>query len=452
MSVVANAQQMEFWLTDPDANILFEQQPFIPPNNDKKNTDILININETQQYQMIDGFGFALTGGSAMHLYNLDNATRGQILEELFRTDKKNIGTSYLRLSIGASDLDEAVFSYDDLPPGEIDLNMTHFDLGHDRLHVIPVLKEILTINPKIKLLGSPWSPPIWMKNNKNSVGGNLLSEYYDAYALYFVRYIQEMQKEGITIDAITIQNEPLFGGNNPSMVMEARDQANFIKQSLGPTFRKYSINTKIIVYDHNPNRPDYPITIYDDADARQYVDGSAFHLYEGTIDALSWVHDKYPDKHLYFTEQWVGAPGNLKTDLVWHTKHVIIGSTRNWARNAIEWNLAADSKWEPHTPGGCNLCLGAVTIDGNVVHYPRNPAYYVVAHAAKFARPGSTRIDSNLVLGLSNVAFLRSDDNRKVLIVVNEDTSGKQSFQIQCNGKFYDTSLNGSSVGTYIC
>lgn len=452
MSVVANAQQMEFWLTDPDANILFEQQPFIPPNNDKKNTDILININETQQYQMIDGFGFALTGGSAMHLYNLDNATRGQILEELFRTDKTNIGTSYLRLSIGASDLDEAVFSYDDLPPGEIDLNMTHFDLGHDRLHVIPVLKEILTINPKIKLLGSPWSPPIWMKNNKNSVGGNLLSEYYDAYALYFVRYIQEMQKEGITIDAITIQNEPLFGGNNPSMVMEARDQANFIKQSLGPTFRKYSINTKIIVYDHNPNRPDYPITIYDDADARQYVDGSAFHLYEGTIDALSWVHDKYPDKHLYFTEQWVGAPGNLKTDLVWHTKHVIIGSTRNWARNAIEWNLAADSKWEPHTPGGCNLCLGAVTIDGNVVHYPRNPAYYVVAHAAKFARPGSTRIDSNLVLGLSNVAFLRSDDNRKVLIVVNEDTSGKQSFQIQCNGKFYDTSLNGSSVGTYIC
>lgn len=452
MSVVANAQQMEFWLTDPDANILFEQQPFIPPNNDKKNTDILININETQQYQMIDGFGFALTGGSAMHLYNLDNATRGQILEELFRTDKTNIGTSYLRLSIGASDLDEAVFSYDDLPPGEIDLNMTHFDLGHDRLHVIPVLKEILAINPKIKLLGSPWSPPIWMKNNKNSVGGNLLSEYYDAYALYFVRYIQEMQKEGITIDAITIQNEPLFGGNNPSMVMEARDQANFIKQSLGPTFRKYSINTKIIVYDHNPNRPDYPITIYDDADARQYVDGSAFHLYEGTIDALSWVHDKYPDKHLYFTEQWVGAPGNLKTDLVWHTKHVIIGSTRNWARNAIEWNLAADSKWEPHTPGGCNLCLGAVTIDGNVVHYPRNPAYYVVAHAAKFARPGSTRIDSNLVLGLSNVAFLRSDDNRKVLIVVNEDTSGKQSFQIQCNGKFYDTSLNGSSVGTYIC
>lgn len=452
MSVVANAQQMEFWLTDPDANILFEQQPFIPPNNDKKNTDILININETQQYQMIDGFGFALTGGSAMHLYNLDNATRGQILEELFRTDKKNIGTSYLRLSIGASDLDEAVFSYDDLSPGEIDLNMTRFDLGHDRLHVIPVLKEILAINPKIKLLGSPWSPPIWMKNNKNSVGGNLLSEYYDAYALYFVRYIQEMQKEGITIDAITIQNEPLFGGNNPSMVMEARDQANFIKQSLGPTFRKYSINTKIIVYDHNPNRPDYPITIYDDADARQYVDGSAFHLYEGTIDALSWVHDKYPDKHLYFTEQWVGAPGNLKTDLVWHTKHVIIGSTRNWARNAIEWNLAADSKWEPHTPGGCNLCLGAVTIDGNVVHYPRNPAYYVVAHAAKFARPGSTRIDSNLVLGLSNVAFLRSDDNRKVLIVVNEDTSGKQSFQIQCNGKFYDTSLNGSSVGTYIC
>ncbi|UJR31035.1 hypothetical protein I4U23_018545 [Adineta vaga] len=447
-----NAQQLEFWLTDPDARILFQQQPSISPNNDNHATDDIIIINENEKYQIIDGFGYTLTGGSAMHLYNLDNTTRAQILQELFAIDKNNIGVSYLRLSIGASDLDETVFSYDDLPSGEVDYNMTHFDLGHDRLYLIPILKEILAINPSIKLLGSPWSPPIWMKNNKSSIGGTLLVECYDAYALYFVRYIEEMKKEGITIDAITIQNEPLHPGNNPSLLMIAPVQAQFIKQSLGPTFRKYSINTKIIVYDHNADHPDYPITILKDADARQYVDGSAFHLYAGSINVLSSVHEQFPDKNLYFTEQWVGAPGNLKGDLVWHVKNLIIGATRNWARNVLEWNLAADSKLEPHTPGGCTQCLGALTIDGNVVASPRNPAYYIVAHAAKFVRPNSIRIGSNLVSGLPNVAFQRSSDQKKILIVVNDNNSMKQTFQIQCGGKVYNTSLNGSSVGTYLC
>ncbi|CAF0823589.1 unnamed protein product [Rotaria sordida] len=452
INTVSNAQQIEFWLTDPDANILFQQQPFISPNNDNQINDIIININENETYQTIDGFGYTLTGGSAMHLHNLDNTTRAQILQELFNTDKNNIGVSYLRLSIGASDLDEVVFSYNDLPPNEIDLNMTHFDLGHDRLHIIPILKEILSINPNIKLMGSPWSPPIWMKTNKNSIGGSLVSEYYDAYALYFVRYIQEMKKEGIIIDAITIQNEPLHPGNNPSLLMLDMFQALFIKQSLGPTFRKHSINTKIIIYDHNADRPDYPITILKDSDARQYIDGSAFHLYGGTINALSFVHDRFPDKNLYFTEQWVGAPGNLKGDLVWHVKTLIVGATRNWARTVLEWNLAADQNLKPHTPGGCTLCLGALTIDNNEVLSPRNPAYYIIAHAAKFVRPNSIRIGSNVVSGLPNVAFQRQDDKRKVLVVVNENNSGKQTFQIQCNGKVYNTSLNGGSVGTYIC
>ncbi|CAF1386051.1 unnamed protein product [Rotaria sp. Silwood1] len=452
INAILNAQQIEFWLTDPDAKILFQQQPFISPNSDNQINNIIININENETYQTIDGFGYTLTGGSAMHLHNLDNTTRAQILQELFNTDKNNIGVSYLRLSIGASDLDEVVFSYNDLPPGDVDLNMTHFDLGHDRLHVIPILKEILAINPNIKLLGSPWSPPIWMKTNKNSIGGSLLSEYYDAYALYFVRYIQEMKKEGIIIDAITIQNEPLHPGNNPSLLMLDLIQALFIKQSLGPAFRKHSINTKIIIYDHNADRPDYPITVLKDSEASQYVDGSAFHLYAGTINALSSVHDRFPDKNLYFTEQWVGAPGNLKGDLVWHVKNLIIGATRNWARNVLEWNLAADPNLEPHTPGGCTLCLGALTIDRNQVFSPRNPAYYIIAHAAKFVRPNSIRIGSNIVSGLPNVAFQREDDKRKVLIVVNENDSGTQTFQIQCNGKVYNTSLNGGSVGTYIC
>jgi glucosylceramidase len=451
-NVISNAQQIEFWLTDPDAKIHFQQQPSISPNTANQAVNTIININENEKYQTIDGFGYTLTGGSAMHLHNLDDTKRAQILQELFGTDGNNIGVSYLRLSIGASDLDEIVFSYDDLPSGQTDVNMTHFDLGHDRLHLIPILKEILAINPDIKLMGSPWSPPTWMKTNQHSVGGSLIAGYYDAYALYFVRYIEEMKKEGITIDAITIQNEPLHPGNNPSLLMLADIQAQFIKQSLGPTFRKHSINTKIIVYDHNADHPDYPVTIFKDSDAKQYVDGSAFHLYAGPIEALSSVHDQFPDKNLYFTEQWVGSPGNLKGDLVWHVKNLIVGATRNWARTVLEWNLAADRNLQPHTPGGCTLCLGALTIDGNEILTPRNPAYYIIAHAAKFVRPNSIRIGTNLVSGLPNVAFQRQEDKKNVLIVANENNSGQQSFQIQCNGKVYDTSLNGGSVGTYVC
>jgi glucosylceramidase len=450
-TVVSNAQQMAFWLTDPDANITFQQQPSIPPNTDNYVDNAVININDSATYQTMDGFGFALTDGSALHLANLSDTVRAQILEELFNTDKNNIGISYLRLTIGASDLDPLVYSYDDLPSGQTDLNMTHFDLGYTRVHVLPILKQILAINPNIKLLGSPWSPPTWMKTNKASRGGSLLSEYFDAYALYFVRYIQEMQKEGFTLDAITIQNEPLYGGNNPSCVMPPTDQAQFIKQSLGPAFQKYSIKTKIIIFDHNCDTPDYPIKILKDPDAKQYIDGSAFHLYGGNITAMSSVHNLFPDKNIYFTERSVHVPSHFKADLISHVNNLIIGAPRNWAKNVLQWNLASNPKLEPHTNTGCSKCLGAITIDEDQI-VSRNVGYYISAHASKFVRPNSVRIDSTIISGLPNVAFQRTDINQNILIVLNDNHSGKQTFQIQCNGKIYNTSLNEGSVGTYIC
>lgn len=447
----SNGQQMDFWLTDPQRNVLFQQQPPISPSTSGNiEDDNVIEINPNEKYQTIDGFGCALTGGSAFHLSRIDNTTRASILEELFRTDQNNIGISYLRLSIGASDLNDAPYSYDDIPHDQTDLNMNNFTLDQDRLYVIPILKQILAINPQIKLLGSPWSAPVWMKTDKRTIGGHLKDEYFDAYALYFVKYIQGMQAEGITIDAITIQNEPLYGGNNPSMVMHARQQADFIKKSLGPAFEKYSIKTKIIIYDHNPDRPDYPIEVLRDADARKYVDGSAFHMYAGSIKALSLVHDAHPDKNIYFTEQWVGAPGNIAVDTIWHVKTLTIGATRNWAKSVLEWNLANGARWEPHTPRGCDNCLGAITVDQGKILYPRNPAYYTMAHGAKFVRPNSTRIDSTNFDNLNNVAFQRSD-GKIILIVVNDNQKQSISFSIKLNNTLFHTSLNSSSVGTFI-
>ncbi|HEX5026492.1 MAG TPA: glycoside hydrolase family 30 beta sandwich domain-containing protein [Agriterribacter sp.] len=439
--------EVAIWLTDPDAAILFKEQGIRPVFSNATNNYPSIEVNEQETFQTIDGFGYTLTGGSATHLHNMSAVNRAQILNELFATDGNNIGVSYLRVSIGASDLDDRVFSYDDLPPGQTDEQMTQFSIAPDMEHLIPVLKEILAINPGIKILGSPWSPPVWMKTNQNSKGGSLKPEYYDAYARYFVKYIEAMKAEGIVIDAVTVQNEPLHPGNNPSLLMPAEQQADFIKQSLGPAFEAANINTKIIVYDHNADRPDYPIAVYNNTNAAKYVDGAAFHLYAGDISALSQVHMAYPDKNLYFTEQWIGAPGSLKSDIGWHIKNVIIGAMRNWCRVALEWNLAANSSLEPHTPGGCTQCLGALTIDGNNVK--RNPAYYVVAHAAKFVRPGSVRVASNILPALPNAAF-KTPDGKKVLIVLNESNI-LQNFNIKYNAKWVSYELEPGSAATFV-
>lgn len=441
-------QAVEVWLTTPDKTFLFEQVPYpkIKLTNDTQHPTITINSAKT--FQEIDGFGYTLNGGSAMWLMKMNAQARSEILQELFGTEGNAIGVSYLRVSVGASDLDERVFSYSDLPEGSIDPELLNFSLDYDTLYLIPVLKEILAINPSIMIMGSPWSAPIWMKSNRSAIGGYLLPEFYQSYALYFVKYIQGMREHGIRIDAITVQNEPLHPGNNPSMYMSAQDQATFVRDYLGPMFQKHSIDTKIVIYDHNADRIDYPISILNDTVARRFIDGSAFHLYGGVIEELSKVHEAHPDKNLYFTEQWIGAPADFANDMKWHIENLIVGATRNWCRTVLEWNLAADPNQKPHTDrGGCTRCLGAITIDGDRVE--RNPAYYIIAHASKFVRPGSVRIYSNVVPSLPNVAF-KTPNGDYVLIAINTSNES-MVFSLALGEKSLATSLDAGAVATYV-
>lgn len=442
------------WLTNADKSALFQRQdaalPFSKSSVSKAPTkEPVIDIDDKQTYQSMDGFGFALTGGSAQLMMRMDSEKRTALLHELFGSDGKSIGVSYLRVSVGSSDMNDHVFSYDDLAEGQTDPGMEKFSLAADRADVIPVLKQILAINPKIKVLASPWSAPPWMKTNDNAKAGSLKPEYYDAYATYFVKYIREMQAEGITIDALTIQNEPLNPKNTPSMVMLAPEQDVFIRDHLGPAFEKAGVKTKVILYDHNCDRPDYPLTILKDPEASKYVAGSGFHLYGGKIDALTEVHNAFPQKNLYFTEQMVvNRPGTDDMNVGKPVATIVIGATRNWSRNVLLWNLAADPKFEPHTNnGGCPVCQGAITIDGSDV--TRNLAYYTVAHASKFILPGSVRIGSNDLELLPNVAF-KTPTGKRVLIVANDGPS-IQSFSVRYHGKTFSTSLNAGSVGTYV-
>ena len=437
---------VQVWITSGDGAHLLEPSAidFVESQDDRLP---VIRIDTRQRFQTIAGFGYTLTGGSAALLHQMGAGERAALLQEFFGKNANSIGVSYLRLSIGASDLDAAVFSYDDLPAGQTDPELRHFNLSKDTLHLLPVLQEILAINPGIKIMGSPWSAPVWMKTNGSSMGGSLKPEFYAAYARYFVKYIQAMQALGISIDAITPQNEPQHDGNNPSLVMSSLQQADFIKNHLGPAFRAANIATKIVIWDHNCDHPEYPLAILADPAARSFVAGSAFHLYGGDVSALTQVHDAYPDKALYFTEQWTGSTSQFDGDLNWHMKHVIIGTMRNWSRTALEWNLANDPDFGPHTPGGCSQCRGAVTIDGSKA--TKNVSFYIIAQASKFIPPGSVRVGSNVAAQLPNVAF-RTPAGKTVLIALNESAQNA-FFQVHAGKKWIRASLPAGTVGTFV-
>ena len=444
--VIVPGRSISYWITKGDQTALLEKQQALLAFGSGISNAPSIEVDSVTAFQTIDGFGYTLTGGSASLINRLPEANKSALLRELFSNDENAIGVSFLRVSIGASDLDSSVFSYDDMPAGETDETLANFTIEPDRKNLIPVLKRIIAIRPDIKILGSPWSPPAWMKSNNSTIGGTLKPAYFDAYARYFVKYIQAMKAEGITIDAITPQNEPLNPDNNPSLLMTAVEQASFIKNNLGPALKAASLPVKIIIFDHNADRTDYPLAILNDPAAKAFVDGSAFHLYAGNINALSAVHDQHPDKNIYFTEQYTASNGNFGGDLKWHLKNVVVGGVRNWSRIVLEWNLANDPAYALHTPGGCSNCKGAVTIGSTVT---RNVSYYIIGHLARFVPPGSVRIWSTIPGELNNVAFL-TPEGKKVLVVEN-DAATSATFNISFTGERAVTTLPAGAVATYV-
>jgi glucosylceramidase len=431
------------WVTTGDENLLLKQQAAVSLNPGSGDNAIIVDTSET--FQSMDGFGYTLTGGSAHVINKMPSDARSNLLRELFSGDENSVRINFLRLSIGASDLNDSVFTYDDMPAGETDTALANFSLQKDS-GLLRLLKDILAIQPGIQLMATPWTPPVWMKTNGNSVGGSLNPDYYSVYARYFVKYIQEMKNMGITVHAITPQNEPLHPGNNPSLLMLSEQQADFIKNHLGPAFESAGLETKIVVYDHNCDRPDYPLTILNDAAAKKYVDGSAFHLYAGDISAMSQVRQAHPDKNIYFTEQYTAIDGKFEGDLEWHVKNLLIGAPLNWSKTVLEWNLANDVSYGPHTPGGCTTCKGALTIDGGAVK--RNVAYYIIAHASKFVPYGSKRIASSGT-SLPNVAY-KTPEGKVVVIVLNEGSEAA-NFRITIGNQSARVNLPGSSVGTFV-
>lgn len=466
----AVAQTIQSHVSLRDRSALLATRPALSFEPPKEQRRARIIVDADQTYQTIDGFGFALTWGSAQQLHQMSSEARARLLRRIFVED----GVSYLRLSVGASDLNSFVYSYDDVPEGSTDPKLKRFSLGHDRDHVLPMLKEILALAPDVTIMASPWSAPLWMKTRWSAKGSSLRPEHYNTYARYLVKYVEAMRDEGVKVHALTVQNEPLNRGNTPSMPMRWEEQARFIGMHLGPALRRAGLDVRIMAFDHNTDRPDYPLAVLSDETASEFIDGSAFHNYRGDMSAMSHVHEARPDKNVYFTEQMVIEPPAQPTiDIVAPIKRIVIGATRNWSRNVILWNLAADRNNDPHTDdGGCSICQGALTIDGDQVG--TNLAYYALTHASRFVPRGSRRIastspdDPALLLtrdegdetiaratiaarsGVApNVAF-RTPSNKVVLIVANDGSTGGP-IEVQYRGRTATLPLPIGAVGTYV-
>jgi len=444
---VVETGDVNLWLTTAGESFLLKKQT--PINFSRDLGDFTILLDSTTTYQAIDGFGAALTGSSAYLIHKMSASDRATLLTDLFDPET-GIGINYLRITIGSSDFSIGTYSYCD--GGSIN----SFDIPtQDRTDLLPVLKEILAINPDIKILASPWSAPAWMKGNNSMYGGSLKdSSVYETFSEYFIRYIKAFKTEGITIDAITIQNEPMYETPGyPTMKMEWQEQNTIIRDYLGPKMLENNLQTKIIIWDHNFDMSYYPMNILNDQVTRKFVAGTGWHGYGGTATAIDEVQAKNPDKDVYFTEQ---SGGGWNTDtrmgnMFYYMKDFLMASVNRGSKNFLMWNLALNTKNGPTTTtGGCQTCRGVVTINDDGT-FLRNEEYYLLGHFSKNVRLGAKRINyscSNLPTGMTLSAFMNIDGS-KVVVVMNR-SGASQSYNIRCGSRKFAYTQLGESVVTF--
>lgn len=413
----------------------------------------VITVNDSIKYQQMDGFGASLTDSAAWVVAHKLNTTQQNSLWQSLFSPTAGIGISFLRQPMGATDFSASGnYSYDDVPAGQTDPNLTNFSTAHDTAYLTPLLQQALAVNPAIKITAVPWSAPAWMKTSGTMNGGSINTQYFPSLAQYFVKFVQNYQQQGIPIYAVMPQNEPLNSNSSyPTEYLTASDEATFIGSHLGPALNAAGLsNVKILGYDHNWDNTSYAETVLADPAAAGYVAGSAFHCYAGNVNAQSTVKTAYPNKDIWFTECSGTVGSNFAGDLSWDFENLLIGATRNWARSISLWNLALDQNCGPQN-GGCTKCRGVVTIDDSMSPptITNNVEYYVLGHAAKFVVPGAYRIDSNSFGhgSIEDVAF-QNPDGSIVLLVLNSGNAG--NFTVSWKGQIFTYNLPAGGVATF--
>ncbi len=421
-----------------------------------------IVVDPTQQYQAIEGFGAAFTD-SAAYLLN-EVAQKNELtstMNDLFTRNGNGIGLSFMRIPMGASDIARSVYSFDDLPVGQTDPTLADFSIAHDQEDILPVITQAKTLNPGMKLMASPWSPPGWMKdptsmNPVSMMGGKLLmtSANETAFADYLVKYILAYAAAGVHIDYISLQNEPLnITTAYPSMGMSDSTQLALLQGYVLPSLAANNITTKVFVYDHNWDTPSYPEYVLGSLTAPQLaqVAGTAWHGYAGAPGAQQLVQNQFPAQGNWMTEH---SGGTWQTDQFTTDFLEITLVLRNSARSFVKWSLALDQTLGPNLTEnappltGCSTCTPIVTVNSATGVVTKDIEYYTLGHYSKYVLPGAVRIYSSNTPAIASVAF-QNPDGSTALIAYNS-TASSQNFQVQWGTQSFSYTLPALSTATF--
>lgn len=432
---------VQWWVSSEDHAARLSPQPELRFRPSASAGRQAIRVDDGTTYQRLLGLGSSFEHSTCYNLSLLPAEKRERVIGSLVHPDR-GIGMNLMRICIGTSDFAPGPFyTYDDLPAGQEDPRLERFSIDRDREYVLPVLQAARRLNSALRFFASPWTPPPWMKTNGRYGGGSLRAECYPYYAEYLARFIEAYRREGIEIHALTVQNEPEFGpAEYPSCLWTAKQQRDFIRDHLGPLFRARQITTRIWVFDHNFNNPGFPATILKDPRAAAFVDGSAFHLYEGRPVAMSKLHRQFPDKPIYFTEGSVyGAAGAAQ----------IISYLRNWACSYNAWVTMIDHRGGPNVSGfhDCDPTIIVLNRDTRRPEYRAD--YSIYGQFMKFLAPDAVRIASTSGVGRTSHVAFRNPDGARVLVVANPDPTPAE-ITVHWDRSTFTAPLGPKSVATF--
>jgi glucosylceramidase len=433
-----------------------QQQSPVTFASGNRSSGQVITVNEGTKYQQFTGAGASMTDTAAYLLGSsgaLSASTRTSVMNALF-SPTSGIGLDFLRNPMGASDLARYNYSYDDMPAGQTDPSLANFSISHDLTDILPLTKQAEQLNSGLKLMMTPWSAPAWMKDNDNFTDqGYLQSQYYAAYAQYFVKTIQAYQAQGVHVDYVSPQNEPgcCSGANYPTMAWNGSGLDFFAANDLLPALHSAGLSSKVLALDWNwSNYASYGQPSVDDATIRNdsLFGGVAWHGYdEGSAAEQTTVHNQYPNIGTFDTEH---SGGTWIANQQAEDMSNIIDYTRNWGQSVVKWSLAVDQNDGPHN-GGCGTCTGLITVhngDSRSGQVDYTIEYYDMGQLTKFVKPGAYRVDSTANTTVPNVAWVNPDGS-KALIAYNGGT-GSQPITVNWGGESFTYTLPARTTATF--
>ncbi len=441
---------------------------------------VSIKLLPEEKFQTITGFGGAFTESSAYLLNKLGKENRKKIIDAYFSKDGANY--SLTRTHMNSCDFSLSNYSYS---PVEGDKNLEHFSIKEDKDDLIPMIKDAMAASEDgFKIFGSPWTAAPWMKDNNKWVGGKLLPEYYDTWALFFSKYVDAYKEEGIDIWGFTVENEPLGNGNNwESMHYTPEEMTEFVVNHLGPKLEADGKgDLKILGYDQNREHlKEWVEVMFRDEASSKYFSGTAIHWYASTYEVfpeeLQYAHEKAPNKLLIQAEACIDAQVPVWQDDRWYwkkeatdwgfdwapdaDKHLhpkyapvnryardIIGCLNNWVDGWVDWNMVLDTKGGPNWFK--NWCIAPIIVDPQKDEVYMTPLYYTMSHFSKYIRPGAVRIGLEKSDQALLVTAAKNPDN-SIAVVIFNDSEDSKSINLSLNNRSNDITINAKAIQTII-